>query len=310
VSGVAICGGTQPLGAWIARRYLAQRLGEVVVVGIEPADQVPVPTGARYVRADLTDRADVRRVLGVARELGLDGLVNLAFHRDPCAGARALNVEATRALLAGCERHPTLRRFVHRSSAEVYAQQLERPHVLREDQPLNLDPRAPRWVRERVEADVTVSARTGLADRLGICVLRCAEILAPGMGSQLHDYLASRVCLRPLGYDPILNVLSVEDASDAFVRSLTRDVEGAVNVPGADTLPLSRLIRAWGRDQLPIPGPLCGPLYTARRWTRGARFDYRANAWRFHFNGVLDGTRAAEALGYVPRHPIHWPNGG
>ena len=40
-------------------------------------------------------------------------------------------------------------------------------------------------------------------------------------GSQLHDYLQSRVCLRPMGFDPMLNVLSVDDAVRAIPVSYT-----------------------------------------------------------------------------------------
>ena len=49
------------------------------------------------------------------------------------------------------------------------------------------------------------------------------------------------------------------------------------------------------------------PLYQLRRRIAGFEFRYDLNARRFHFGGVLDGTRAREQLGYVPRVRAQWP---
>ena len=94
------------------------------------------------------------------------------------------------------------------------------------------------------------------------------QILAPDCGSQLWDYLCSRVCLRPLGYDPMINVLSVDDAAAAIVAALRSDSIGVFNIRGADTLPLSRAIAESHRFELPVPGPL-SPLYALRRRIAG-----------------------------------------
>jgi UDP-glucose 4-epimerase len=143
---------------------------------------------------------------------------------------------------------------------------------------------------------------------VSIIVLRCAEIFAPRSGSQLHDYLKSRVCLRPLGFDPMLNVLSIEDAVEAQRLALASEAQGVLNIPGKDVLPLSAAIAAFEKKELALPGPLLGPLYGLRSLTAGFEFSYRPNRYRFHFSGVLDGTRAQKALGYAPEHAIDWPS--
>jgi UDP-glucose 4-epimerase len=161
-------------------------------------------------------------------------------------------------------------------------------------------------VRDRVEADVTVCTRMGLSP-LSITVLRCAEILAPDMGSQLHDYLSSRVCLRPFGFDPMLNLLTLEDTVRALVLALGTEATGIFNIPGADTLPLRRAIALWGRSGIALPGPLLAPLYAVRASALGMEFRYDMNHRRFHFSAILDGRRARNVLGYAPEHPIAWP---
>jgi UDP-glucose 4-epimerase len=189
---------------------------------------------------------------------------------------------------------------VYWSAAAVYAIRTAEPNLLDEDAPLELYPRAPQWVRDRVEADLVVCARIGVS-RLAIDVLRGAEILAPGTGSQLWDYLQTRVCLRPLGFDPMVNVLSLDDAVEAVRLALRAGRRGIHNIPGRDTLPLSALIAARRRLALVVPGPLLAPLYHLRAWTTGLDFRYDVNARRFHLGGVLDGGRARVELGFHPK---------
>jgi nucleoside-diphosphate-sugar epimerase len=145
----------------------------------------------------------------------------------------------------------------------------------------------------------------GMSD-LSIAVLRCAEVLACGTGSQLWDYLQSRVCLRPLGFNPMINVLSIADCVAALILAAAAPGSGIYNIPGADTLPLSRITAGCGRADVPVPGPLLSPLYQLRTWTVGLEFRYDLNLRRFHFGGVVDGARARQVLGYQPCHPIRW----
>jgi UDP-glucose 4-epimerase len=311
---VLVTGATTSIGAVLVRRLLADPSVEhVLACGREdapPPGLLPVSPRLSYREVDLTrPRAAHDLLWGAARGFGSQALIHMALHRSAQErGERvhALNVEATRELLSMAERHPTISRFILRSSGEVYAIRATVPTLIDEDQPLEFDPAAPQFVRDRVEADLTVCARMGMSD-LQVIVLRCAEVLAAGTGSQLWDYMRSRVCFRPLGFDPMINLLSLEDAACAIQRALVGQHHGVHNVPGADTLPLSRIIARWGRLDVPVPGPLLTPLYRMRTRALGLEFRYDLNVRRFHFGGVLDGTRTRIALGYEPCHPIDWP---
>jgi UDP-glucose 4-epimerase len=112
--------------------------------------------------------------------------------------------------------------------------------------------------------------------------------------------------MRPLGYDPMVELISVEDAVRAVCLALRAGAQGVFNIPGADVLPLSRVIEKCRRLDVPVPGPLLRPAYRLRTLVLGTEFLYGMNAGRFHFGAVLDGRRARETLGYTPRHPIWW----
>lgn len=313
MTAVLVTGATTPLGRALVHALLADpRVDRVLAVGLEAAEDSGLDTdqpGLHYARVDLSRPRRVYDLLfGPARQLEIQTIVHGPLHRSPQDRGRqvhAVNVGSTRSLLGMSERHPTIRRFVFRSHCEIYATRADQPAVFGEDHPINFSPGAPQWLRDRVEADLTVCARMGLA-QLQIVVVRAAECVGPRIGSQLFDYLRSRVCLRPMGYDPMINVISIADLVQALCLAVHGDAQGVFNIAGADTLPLSALVRATHRQGIPVPGPLLSPLYRLRQLTLGTAFRYDLNAYRFHFSGVPDDRRAREVLGYVPRVPVDW----
>lgn len=306
---VLVTGATAPLGLAIIDALRVDPSVELVLAcGLEasPPERLRAH-GIAYHACDLSRaRACHDLLYGDARDLAIDTVVHGPLHRsarDDGRRVHAANVEATRQLVLGSEAHPTIKRFVYRSVADVYAVRSTEPNLLDEDAPLELDPAMPQWARDRLEADLVASTRFGRS-QLAIAVLRCAEVLARGTGSQLWDYLQTRVCLRPLGFDPMINVLSLPDLAHAVVRAARSKATGIFNIPGADTLPLSEIIARAHRLDVPVPGPLLAPLYQLRARTIGLEFRYDLNMRRFHFGGILDGTRAREILGYEPAFSI------
>lgn len=269
------------------------RVALVVAVGCERSS-ARCGDRLRYIATDLTrPRAVHDLIWGDARTLGIDVVLNDL----PAA-------ELTRQLVMACTGHPTIHRFVHRSFAEVYACPQSTTTLIDEEAKLDFDSLSGR-VRDRVAADLVALAHN--TPSLAVAVVRCAEVAAPDCDSQLWDYLRSRVCLRPIGFDPIINVLSLDDAVHALVAAVFATGTGAFNVPGATTLPLSVAIESSGRADIPVPNGLMGPLYALRRKLAGFEFRYDLNLERFHFGGVLDGTRAQRELGFTPTLEVQWP---
>lgn len=310
---VMVTGADAPVGERLVRDLLGDsRVDRILAVPWKEAAHLPRDERLTVVPVDLSSSRRVHELLfGKARDLGIDVIAHTQLHRsamDENERVHAYNVDAVRAILSLSERHPTIRRLVMRSDAAVYQIQRDLPILIGEHHPLNMTGHAPQWVRDRVEADVTACTRMGMTS-LEIVVLRTAEVLAPGTGSQLYDYLESTVCLRPAGYDPMLNLLTIQDCAAAMQKAIHHSAQGVFNIPGADTLPLSAAIRRWGRVGVPVPGPLLAPAYRLRSRVTGRDFRYGMNRRRFHYSGVLDGTRARETLAYVPCHPVQWPTG-
>jgi nucleoside-diphosphate-sugar epimerase len=314
VKAVLVTGASSPVGHALVRSLLADtRIRHVLAVDDLPSEAtLPFAHGGRLtsLSVDLTRARKVRELLfGAARDLGVEVVVHLSEHMGAYGGGRrvyAQNVEALRSILELADTHPTIRRLVVKSHAVVYKVGLDLPVQVEEDHPLNLDPRAPQYVRDRVEADLTACARMGLIG-CEIVVLRCAEIMAPGAGSQLYDYLDAPVIYRPLGFDPMVNLAHPDDVVGALELATHGSGEGVFNIPGHDTLPLTEAIRLCGKVAMPLPELLIRPLYGLRHWATGSEFRYGVQRQAMHLGLVLDGTRAQRVLGYRPHHPVVWP---
>lgn len=313
---VLVTGASAPLGQHLVRSLLADtRVKHVLAVDDAPAEQaLPFSHAGRltYLPVDLRRARKVRELLfGPARELDVEVVVHLSEHVGGYGEGRAVhaqNVEALRSILALSDQHPSIRRLVVKSHAVVYRVALDLPVQVAEDHPLNMSPEAPQYVRDRVEADLTACARMGLID-CEIVVLRCAEALAPGFGSQLYDYLDAKVAFRNLGFDPMINVANPADLVHALELATHGSGEGVFNIPGYDTLPLSEAVSKFGTPSVSLPSPMIRPLYRLRHWATGSEFQYGIHRNQLHIGLVLDGRRAKKVLGYTPTHPVDWPAG-
>ena len=307
---VLLTAATTPIGRAIAQALVQHAHAQLVVCVYGPDEREPAHWLDKivYMRADLTRHRDIRDLLFDDRRPAIDTIVHTPLHRDPRDRGRGVfekNVESTRILLTLADEQRRVERFVLRSHADVYRIESDQPSLIEENHPLEFSSPTAQSVRNHAEADLLTCAQMG-SSRLQIAVLRCAEILAPDSGSRLHDYLGSRICLRPLGFDPMLNVLSQADAARAVALAVAGNARGVFNIPGRDTLPLSELIHCCRRVGLVLPGPLLAPLYSLRTRLTRSRFQYAIDRGRMHYAGILDGEKAKRSLGYTPEQSIQF----
>jgi UDP-glucose 4-epimerase len=311
---VLVTGAHTPLGLALSDALAAHCAVRAVVAVYAPGQNAAVSAGPRvhWVCADLARQRDVHDLfLGAAHAHGIDTVVHMLGHADVPQQGRAATAEsgfeqvvlATRTLLMFAEQQPNIQAVIVCSSSDIYHFDSREPMLIDEDQTVELSPRAPQAVRDRAQADLMACAKIGLS-RLRIAVLRCAEVLAPGCGSSLYDYLGSRVCLRPLGYDPMINVACAHDVTRAMLLAALAHPQGVFNIPGKDNLPLSELIHRAGRLGVPVPGPALSTLYGLRALTTPARFRYEKERGRFHYGGIPDGHKARAAFGYEPEDSV------
>ncbi|MEP7055716.1 MAG: NAD-dependent epimerase/dehydratase family protein [Actinomycetota bacterium] len=295
---VLITGVSRFLGGELARQLCVEP-GIEQVVGVDSAAPSHDLGGAEFVRADIRNPL-IAKIISAA---AVDTVVHLNMVATPGdAGGRAsmkeINVIGTMQVLAAAQKSPTVRRLVVKSSTAVYGASPGDPAVFSED----MEPRAlPRgYAKDATEVEGYVRGFARRRPDVEITMLRFASVIGPRGDSVLSRFFASPVVPVPFGFDPRLQLLHEDDATEVLRRASLRALPGTFNVGAAGVVLLSQAVRRAGRLALPVIGPsaLAGRLL---RPLGLPRFSPEQLA-SLKFAPVADTSRFREEFDYQPRY--------
>ena len=285
---------------------------EVAVVlavgdGPEPSWIGAYPERVRYQKADLARARHLIRFVSSERwaRAQIDSVVHLPVSgrsRGAIPGHIPGLVSETRRLLSTCREQPRVRRFVYVSSAFVYQPEPANGCVIDEESELRSDVHDDEQLRAWIDADLACQAELNDPE-LCVSVLRAACIATVS-----GDFLNAPPLHgpAPLGYDPLVSVVSERDLARAVVLALHADRPGAYNVAGSEVFARSRLVR----DQANL-GPLRLPASFQGAWALAEEWLGRRAVDDLHRYGIVLSTRrAAERLGYAPRDRLELRRAG
>ncbi|WP_327121332.1 NAD-dependent epimerase/dehydratase family protein [Nocardia sp. NBC_01730] len=255
---------------------------------------------AEFVRADIRNPL-IRKVIDGG---AVDTVVHAAvLARPPGGGSRAvmkdLNVLGAMQLFAVCQKAPSVRRVVLRSSSAVYGCSAKDPAKFSEEMSARTPPRGG-FARDMIEIEGFVRGLARRRPDIATTILRLAPIVGPRLAGRGVQYLRSPVTPTVFGRDARMQLLHEEDAVAALTLAARTMPSGTYNIAGDGALSLSQAVRRAGRVELPVPFTvfrtagrlLMGPVM---REFSGEQLDY------FHFGCGLDTTRMRAELGFVPR---------
>lgn len=295
----------------MAARRLIQRLERepacrrLVLIDVRPP---PFPVrGAAFHEIDLTEPLADTVVADVLRRERVDTVVHLALREAPRAhdeGAHELDAVGTmyvlNAIADNLAHEGNVARLVTSTTAMVYGASPSNPAYMAEDHPLDGGEQGA-FVRDKVDVERQLDAfrrQFGLP----VCVLRPAWIVGGGGETLATRLLRDRPALGVLGFDPLFQLLHVDDLVDALVHAVQDTVDGPFNLAAPGVLPLSAILRLAGRTRFSLPSPLAYPLADVlwRAWGigPGVSLDYLRYLW------VVDRERAAAELGVRPRFDV------
>ncbi|MFE0421237.1 NAD-dependent epimerase/dehydratase family protein [Streptomyces sp. NPDC058953] len=302
---VLVTGVARQLGARLVRRV---RRGSGVdrVIGVDAVESEHDLGGAEFVRADIRQPV-IGRVLA---EYGVDTVVHLDVTGTPLgAGGRAAvketNVIGTMQLLGACQKSPTVRRLVVKSSTSVYGSAPRDPAVFTETTPPKSLPSGG-FAKDAVEVEGYVRGFARRRPDVAVCVLRFANILGPHADSPLAEFFALPVLPTVFGYDPRLQFVHEDDVIDVLRLALDEPARatlnsGTFNIAGDGVLLMSQCSRRLGRPTLPVPLPAVTWVGSALR-TVGVT-DFSPEQIRLLTHGRVVSTRQMrETLGFTPRY--------
>jgi UDP-glucose 4-epimerase len=293
---VLVTGVSNPLGAEVARRLAPQ---VPYLFGCDVADPLSALEEMDFVHADTR-----LSVIGkLVRQLHIDTVVHLAVVVDSQRDERSIHetdVIGTMNVLVGCAApSSSVRRLVVKSSQAAYGAGPYDPSFFTEDM-LNWDKAASGVTRDLLEMEQLVSEFALRDEGCAVTVLRLGFRVSED--TSLARYLSLPVVPTFAGFDPRLQMLHEDDASEAVVRSVMGAHPGVFNVAGAGVVLLSQAIGIMGGRPAPILPPY-GRWVSRLGLKIAMHFDLPAHlADILAFGSVMDCSRLVREYGWGPSH--------
>jgi UDP-glucose 4-epimerase len=290
-------------------RYLGGRLAQVLqddpsvdrVIGVDVVPPIDDLGAAEFVRADIRNPIISKVITSAA----VDTVVHMSVLAQPGhAGGRTImkevNVIGTMQLLAACQKAPSVRKLVVKSSTTVYGASPKDPALFTEDMEPKALPRSG-FAKDSVEVEGYVRGFARRRPDADVTVLRFANFLGARMETPMSAYFELPVIPTVLGFDPRLQFMHQDDGLECLRLCTVESRPGTFNVAGDGILLLSQAIRKAGRPPLPLPSALVSSVGGLVR--RANVVDFSPEQLRFLTYGrVVDTTRMRAVLGFEPRY--------
>jgi UDP-glucose 4-epimerase len=300
---VLVTGACRFLGGYLTARLAHNPMINAVIAvdAIAPSKDMLRRMGrAEFVRADIRNPF----IAKVIRNGDVDTVVHAAAasyapRSGGTAALKEINVMGAMQLFAACQKAPSVRRVVLKSTSEVYGSSAHDPVMFTED---STSRRPFRAGFAKDSLDIEAYAR-GLGRRrpdIAVTILRLANMIGPAMDTTLSRYLAGPLVPTIFGRDARLQLLHEQDALGALERAAMAGKAGTFNIGAEGIMMLSQAIRRAGRIPLPVPGFGVWALDSLRRANRyneisRDQFDYLS------YGRVMDTSRMRSELGYQPK---------
>jgi len=295
---VLVTGVSRYLGGQFSRLLTAQP-GITRVIGV---DVIPPPHdigNAEFVRADIRNPM----IAKIITQAEVDTVVHMNVIATPLSvGGRVsqkeINVIGTMQLLAACQKAPSIRRLVVKSSAAVYGSSPRDPAMFTEDMGPKALPRQG-FGKDSVEVEGYVRGFSRRRADVEISILRLANIVGPGIRTSLTDYFTLPMIPTPLGYDARLQLVHEHDAIRGLLLATMGSPVGIVNVAGDGVITVQQAVRLAGRLSVPVPlsaGGLVGQFVKRSGLADFSQDQMQYLAW----GRGMDTARMREVLGLEP----------
>lgn len=257
--------------------------------------------GVDFVRADIRSPV-IAKVLGDAE---VDTVVHMGVLATPRqAGGRSamkeINVIGTMQLLAACQKTPSIRSLIVKSTSSVYGCGPKDPAMFTEETEPRHTPNSG-WAKDSVEVEGYV--RSFSRRRTDVCVttLRLANFIGPHVRTPMTAYYGLPVIPTVLGFDARLQFVHEDDGLEAIQQAVHAGKAGTFNVAGDSVITLSQSIRRMGKQQISVPQFMFSTI--GRNLSRTGRVDFSPEQIRFMtFGRVLDTSAYAETFGHRLRY--------
>ncbi|HVF04364.1 MAG TPA: NAD-dependent epimerase/dehydratase family protein [Frankiaceae bacterium] len=270
------------------------------IVGVDTVEPRTDLGRTEFVRSDIRSPS-IAKIIAASE---VDTVVHLSVVATPLTvGGRTamkeINVIGTMQLLAACQKSPSVRKLVLKSTTAVYGSSPKDPALFTEDDEPRRLPRSG-YAKDSVEVEGYVRGFGRRRPDVALTMLRFTNFVGPRIDTPLTRYFSLPVVPKVFGYDPRLQFCHEDDGVEVLRLATLQDRPGIFNVGGAGVL-LSQAIRRAGRVSFPVLEPLVS--VAGQGFRRAGLVDFSPEQLRFLEHGrVADTTRLDEKFGYTPRY--------
>lgn len=231
-------------------RALAKRLHRThEVIGIDRRFTPHMPKDISVERADIRRR----RFEDVFRREQIDAVVHLNIMHNPRQDSSLhhdFNLVGTKKVFELCAEHK-VPKVVVLSSANVYGPDPKNPQFLTEDAPLLAGTNFGA-IRDLIALDMFCNTFFWRHPEIETVILRPVHIVGQVDNAPSRYFRLERP-MTLMGFDPMIQLIHVEDVVSAIIRALTPGIRGVFNVAGPSPVPLSLVLDKLGRHPRHVP---------------------------------------------------------
>lgn len=234
-------------------RAVARRLHRTYdVVGI---DRRPV----RYMPKDVDiEQVDIRRrsVEDVFRRQDLDAVVHLNIMHDPRTRQEEhhrFNIVGTQKIFGLCAEH-RVPKVIVLSSADVYGPDPRNDQFLTEEAAL-MGGQNFEAIRDLIALDMFCNTFFWRHPEIETVILRPVHIVGR-VNNAPSKFLRLEHPPTIMGFDPMVQLIHVEDVVTSIDLALTPGIRGVYNIAGPSPVPLSLILDKLNRSPRPMPEPI------------------------------------------------------
>jgi UDP-glucose 4-epimerase len=267
------------------------------IIGLDRRPFVGKPKDVEMHQFDLRKK----KAEDVFRRGDIKAVIHMGIMHDPRMSPEehhSFNVIGTTRLLDYCAKYG-VKKLVMLSSANVYGPSPDNSNFLSEDAPLMAASRFS-GVRDLIEVDMLAHGFFWRHPSVATVILRPVHIVGPSIKNAASNYLRLKYPWVLAGFDPMVQLIHVEDVASALIEALRPETKGVYNVVGPGEVPLSSIFRELDRTVIPVPHPFARPVLKRL-------FKYRMSSFpveeldHVQFLCAVDGSRWAKETGWKPR---------
>jgi UDP-glucose 4-epimerase len=281
-------------------RAVARRLHRhYEIIGIDRRQVHHMPKDIDIENVDIRRR----RAEDVFRRERIDAVVHLNIMHDPRtrqAEHHAFNIVGTQKIFGLAAEHRVPKMIVL-SSANVYGPDPTNNQFLKEDAPL-MGGQNFNAIRDLIALDMFCNTFFWRHPEIETVILRPVHIVGR-VNNAPSRYLRLEHPISVMGFDPMVQLIHVEDVVSAIEQALTPGVRGVYNVAGPSPVPLSLLFEKMGHTPRPMPEPMA-------RMVLKAAWSLKVSDWpvpeldHIKYVCMVDDSLAREKLGFEHQYAL------